>query len=68
MVGAIEVRAGPGRGVRLNRSRLSEYSEPYQRLRGFPYRQAPSRPRWSPIVPNDRWADPQDERTPKIPY
>lgn len=59
---------GPGLGVRLNRDKLAEYSELYRRLGGYPYDQDPSRPGWSPIIPNDRWADPMDDRPVAIPY
>jgi len=66
--GAIRVPLGPGLGVRLNREKLREYSELYKRLGGYPYDQDPGRPGWTPIVPNDRWADPRDGRAVKIPY
>jgi len=66
--GAIRVPDGPGLGVRLNREKLREYHELYQRLGGYPYDQDPGRPGWTPIIPNDRWADPNDGRTPAIPY
>jgi glucarate dehydratase len=59
--GAIAVPAGPGLGVRLNRDKLREYSELYQRLGGYAYDQDPGRPGWAPIIPNDRWADPKEE-------
>ncbi len=41
--------------------------ETYKRLGGYPYDQDPSRPGWTPIIPNDRWADPNDDRCPEIP-
>jgi len=66
--GAIRVPTGPGLGVRLNHIKLAEYSELYKRLGGYPYDQDPLRPGWSPTIPNNRWADPQDRRSPKIPY
>ena len=66
--GAIRVPDGPGLGVRLNRDKLLEYSDLYQRLGAYPYDQDPSRPGWAPIIPNDRWADPKDDTCPKIPY
>ena len=66
--GAIRVPDGPGLGVKLNRDKLEEYSELYRRLGGYPYDQDPGRPGWTPIVPNDRWADPQDDRVPSIMY
>ncbi len=66
--GAIEVPDGPGLGVRLDRDKLREYAELYQRLGDYPYDQDPLRPAWSPIVPNDRWADPKDARPAPVPY
>ena len=66
--GAIRVPAGPGLGVRLNRDKLRQYHELYERLGGYPYDQDPTRPGWTPIIPNDRWADPVDGRSAAIPY
>jgi glucarate dehydratase len=66
--GGIRVPDGPGLGVRLNREKLREYSELYQRLGSYPYDQDPGRPGWTPIIPNDRWADPIDDRAVKVPY
>jgi glucarate dehydratase len=66
--GAVRVPSAPGLGVKLDRDKLKEYSELYRRLGGYPYDQDPGRPGWTPIVPNDRWADPRDDRTPAIPY
>jgi glucarate dehydratase len=66
--GAIRVPDGPGLGVKLDYDKLREYSELYQRLGGYAYDQDPGRPGWTPIVPNDRWADPSDSRQPHIPF
>src|SRR4051794_372828 len=65
--GAIRVPTAPGLGVKLNRDKLREYSELYQRLGGYAYDQDPGRPGWTPIIPNDRWADPKDDRPVAIP-
>jgi len=65
--GAIAVPTKPGLGVKLNRDKLREYSELYQRLGGYAYDQDPGRPGWTPIIPNDRWADPKDDRPVAIP-
>jgi glucarate dehydratase len=65
--GAIRVPDGPGLGVKLDRDKLGKYSELYKRLGGYPYDQDPLRPGWTPLVPNDRWADPDDARVPDIP-
>ncbi len=66
--GAIRVPEGPGLGVKLDREKLREYSELYRRLGGYPYDQDPGRPGWTPIIPNDRWADPGDDRAVNVPY
>ena len=66
--GKIKVPNGPGLGVALNRDKVAEYNELYKRLGGYPYDKDPLRPDWTPVVPNTRWADPNDERRPEIPY
>jgi glucarate dehydratase len=66
--GKITVPDGPGLGVRLDREKLAEYSELYKSLGGYSYDKDPLRPDWSPLVPNTRWADPNDSRTPDIGY
>lgn len=65
--GAIEVPDGPGLGVKLDYDKLGAYRELYQRLGSYPYDQDPMRPGWAPTIPNDRWADPTDDRVPNIP-
>ncbi len=65
--GKISVPTGPGLGVRLDRDKLGHYAEEYRRLGPYPYDQDPLRPAWSPTVPNQRWADPQDDRSPVVP-
>ncbi|HEX5430474.1 MAG TPA: enolase C-terminal domain-like protein [Bryobacteraceae bacterium] len=67
-IGTIRVPEGPGLGVKLDRDKLCEYNELYKRLGGYPYDQDPARPGWTPLIPNSRWADPYDSRTPQIPY
>jgi glucarate dehydratase len=62
--GSIAVPEGPGLGVRLDRDKLAEYAELYKRLGGYAYDQDPLRPGWTPLIPNDRWADPSDARRP----
>jgi glucarate dehydratase len=66
--GAIAVPTTPGLGVKLDRDKVAEYRELYQRLGSYPYDQDPLRPGWTPTIPNDRWADPQDARAPEIPF
>jgi glucarate dehydratase len=64
--GSIAVPEAPGLGVRLNRDKLRQYNELYKELGNYPYDQDPLRPGWAPLVPNDRWADPRDGRTPAL--
>ena len=62
--GAIRVPERPGLGVRLDRKKLAQYAELYRELGPYAYDQDPGRPGWTPLVPNDRWADPADPREP----
>ena len=62
--GAIKVPDTPGLGIKLDRDKLRQYQELYRELGSYPYDQDPARPGWAPILPNDRWADPTDERYP----
>jgi glucarate dehydratase len=62
--GSIVVPDGPGLGVKLDYDRLSAYKELYRSLGSYAYDQDPNRPGWVPTIPNDRWADPADSRTP----
>jgi glucarate dehydratase len=64
--GSIAVPDAPGLGVKLNREKLRQYQELYKELGGYPYDQDPLRPEWAPIIPNDRWADPNDARCPAL--
>jgi glucarate dehydratase len=66
--GSIAVPDQPGLGVRLDREKLRYYNELYRRLGGYPYDRDPGRPDWTPLVPNDRWANPIDDRPVKIPF
>jgi glucarate dehydratase len=62
--GSIAVPTGPGLGVSLDHDKLGEYNELYKRLGSYAYDQDPLRPGWTPTIPNNRWADPQDARRP----
>ena len=64
--GAIAVPTAPGLGVTLDRDRVAEYHELYRRLGPYPYDQDPLRPGWAPLIPNTRWADPDDARVPAL--
>jgi len=65
--GAIAVPTEPGLGVKLDRDRMKEYHELFKRLGTYPYDQDPLRPGWAPLIPNQSWADPLDDRVPHIP-
>ena len=66
--GAIAVPSAPGLGVKLDHEKLGEYYEDYKRLGTYPYDQDPLRPGWTPLIPNQRWADPSDDRVPQVPF
>ncbi len=61
--GAIRVPSGPGLGVELDRDKLGTYADLYKSLGGYPYDRDPARPDWFPLLPNTRWADPDDTQT-----
>jgi glucarate dehydratase len=65
--GGIAVPNAPGLGVKLDRDRMKEYHELFKRLGTYPYDQDPLRPGWAPLIPNQSWADPKDDRVPHIP-
>src|SRR5882757_6447518 len=64
--GSIAIPDAPGLGVKLDREKLRRYWELYKELGNYPYDQDPLRPGWAPIIPNDRWANPQDGRRPSL--
>src|SRR3954466_14664956 len=64
--GSIAVPDAPGLGIKLDREKLRQYQELYKECGGYPYDQDPMRPGWAPIIPNDRWADPHDDRRPSL--
>jgi glucarate dehydratase len=64
--GAIALPKGPGLGVTLDRDKLRQYAELFRELGPYPYDQDPGRAGWTPLVPNDRWADPDDGRRPDL--
>lgn len=66
--GSIAVPTTPGLGVTLDRDKLGEHRELYLRLGNYPYDQDPGRPGWTPTIPNERWADPNDARPVSIPF
>ena len=57
--GEIPIPIGPGLGVTLDREKLAEYSELYEKLGGYPYDRDPGRPGWYSTAPNRRYAEPK---------
>ena len=45
---------------------LNNLASLYRELGNYAYDQDPARPGWAPLVPNDRWADPSDDREPFV--
>lgn len=64
--GKIRVPDGPGLGVKLDREKLGLYAEEFKQLGPYPYDKDPLRPDWCATVPNNRWADPADDRIPNV--
>ena len=64
--GRIAVPDAPGLGVRLDPEKVRRYHELYLELGGYPYDRDPGRPDWYPLVPNERWADPDDGARPAL--
>ena len=65
--GAIAVPDGPGLGVRLDRDETARSTpSSIASLAITRTIRIPRRPGWAPLVPNDRWADPGDDREPFV--
>lgn len=56
--GTIAVPTGPGLGVELDPDRMARYAEYYRETGNYTYDRDPRRPGWFPLVPNERWGDP----------
>ena len=65
--GSIKVPDGPGLGVSLDRNKLDVYAELYKELGGYLYDRDPGYPGRYPLVPKQRFADPNKPMTPQIP-
>ena len=65
---AIRVPDGPGLGVKLDREKGPGVQRAVQRLGGYPYDQDPGTSRLDSILPNDRFADPKDDRAVHVPF
>jgi glucarate dehydratase len=64
--GSIRVPEAPGLGVRLDREKLELYRELYKELGGYPYDRDPSGLDLYPLVPKQRFADPQVSLRPSL--
>lgn len=64
--GTIAVPRSPGLGVTLDRGKMAEYHELFRELGPYPYDQDPLRPGWTPLIPNERWADPSRVAVPSM--
>jgi glucarate dehydratase len=63
--GRIAVPSGPGLGVELDRDKLSKYAEYFREQGGYTYDRDPKRPKWFAIVPETRFAVPEQSPQPK---
>jgi len=64
--GSIRVPEASGLGVRLDREKLELYSELYRELGGYPYDRDPGSPDLYPLVPKQRFANPQVSLKPSL--
>lgn len=64
--GRIKVPTAPGLGVRLDEAKVERYAQLYAETGDYPYDRDPGRPGWYPLLPNDRWADPDVSLRPKM--
>ena len=65
--GAARVAAGTGLRVKPDREKPRKYNGLYRRPGGFPYDRHPGRQEWTPVIPNDCRADPNDNRSAPVP-
>lgn len=64
--GAIAVPTGPGLGVEVDRDKLAQYAELFQREGGYAYDRDPGRPGWFSVIPERNYADPAVKRAPSL--
>ena len=57
--GAIAVPEEPGLGITLDRERVERYAAYFEEVGNYTYDRDPRRPGWYPLIPNERWADPE---------
>jgi glucarate dehydratase len=59
--GEIPVPRGPGLGVKLDRDKLAEYAELFEKVGGYPYDRDPGRPGWYSVAPANTYASPREK-------
>jgi glucarate dehydratase len=59
--GTLSVPTGPGLGVELDPDRMERYAAYFREVGNYTYDRDPRRPGWYPLIPNERWADPEKE-------
>jgi glucarate dehydratase len=64
--GSIKVPDAPGLGVRLDREKLERYAQLYKELGGYTYDRDPGRLDYYPLVPKQRFADPEVSLKPDL--
>jgi glucarate dehydratase len=64
--GSIKVPNTPGLGVRLDREKLEQYAQRYKELGGYLYDRDPGRLDYYPLVPKQRFADPEVSLKPDL--
>ena len=62
--GMIDVPAGPGLGIDVDREKVRQYSELYAELGGYAYDRDPGRPGWYSTLPEFRYSDPAVKHAP----
>ncbi len=64
--GSIKVPNTPGLGVRLDREKLEQYAQRYKELGGYLYDRDPGHLDYYPLVPKQRFADPEVSLKPDL--
>jgi glucarate dehydratase len=64
--GSIKVPDAPGLGVRLDREKLERYAQLYKELGGYTYDRDPGRLDYYPLVPKQRFANPEVSLKPDL--
>jgi glucarate dehydratase len=63
--GKVAVPSGPRLGVELDRDKMQQYAELFQRTGGYCYDRDPGRPGWFAVIPESRFAQPAQSKKTK---